>query len=662
MHRQASDRSQHGGAARSANNAQVAREGTAAATDSQATTQSLARQQTADSASEPMTPVAQHREVRDASPVTPALQHDAGAVSSTAAPVAPPATPARNHSRDRGTPAPAASSCNRCGQRRTAEAQADLLGTSAARFYQVQFADEGDGELITRLAPVPKDFECPLTHELMHDPVMTCDGHVYERWAIEQWFRQGRRASPLTNLELETTQLVSLRPLQRAIETYLQLRPELGSRERDRRAWESSAKRLQEEMLDQKDMLQGAQEEVAMLRRQLAERERLLRSLCMQPSLRLKTCLERAFEGGEMTPDSQETLKVELRRAEGEAIALAEMIERAHNAMDLGLTRESAQNEPVTRAWSGFVGMQQKPSHRTLLANEDIVEAEDTTTATKSCRACTPVCGPFPSFFGMDSGVVVQPPSSASRAPPADVCTPPKQPAFSSPSSFSDSLSPSSSSSAVLPPVPSPQAGCAVARAQERRQEQQFLAACERGDAQEVRLLLQHGVLPDCTDQYGNTGLVVAAFAGHLQTTQTLLAAGASVDIQAADGVSALMQASLCGHTEVSRCLLSADANVHLQATNGVSALMRASLSGHTTIVRLLVERKAELDMHAADGVTALMRAALNGHTQVARKLLEAKASLEAKDNCGRTASDYAAQRGQQEMLQLLAPSSPSAR
>ena len=30
-------------------------------------------------------------------------------------------------------------------------------------------------------------FECPITHEIMHDPVIDKDGNSYERVAIEAW-------------------------------------------------------------------------------------------------------------------------------------------------------------------------------------------------------------------------------------------------------------------------------------------------------------------------------------------------------------------------------------------------------------------------------------------------------------------------------------------
>jgi hypothetical protein len=46
-----------------------------------------------------------------------------------------------------------------------------------------------------------EQFCCPLTHLLMQDPVMTCDGHTYDRVAIEAWL-SSNDTSPMTGLEL----------------------------------------------------------------------------------------------------------------------------------------------------------------------------------------------------------------------------------------------------------------------------------------------------------------------------------------------------------------------------------------------------------------------------------------------------------------------------
>lgn len=48
---------------------------------------------------------------------------------------------------------------------------------------------------------------CPISHELMTDPVICCDGHSYERASIEKWF-EDHDSSPLTNAELENKDLI----------------------------------------------------------------------------------------------------------------------------------------------------------------------------------------------------------------------------------------------------------------------------------------------------------------------------------------------------------------------------------------------------------------------------------------------------------------------
>ena len=68
-----------------------------------------------------------------------------------------------------------------------------------------------------RLMPSPlKSFICPITMEMFKDPVLTSDGHTYERSAIEEWLEAGKRTSPLTN-EAITQKLTPNHTLRQAI-------------------------------------------------------------------------------------------------------------------------------------------------------------------------------------------------------------------------------------------------------------------------------------------------------------------------------------------------------------------------------------------------------------------------------------------------------------
>ena len=52
---------------------------------------------------------------------------------------------------------------------------------------------------------------CPITHEIMDNPVVADDGHSHSRAAIEAWFRANRTSS-LTNVVLESTRLSTAQP------------------------------------------------------------------------------------------------------------------------------------------------------------------------------------------------------------------------------------------------------------------------------------------------------------------------------------------------------------------------------------------------------------------------------------------------------------------
>jgi len=62
-------------------------------------------------------------------------------------------------------------------------------------------------------------FICPITREVMTDPVMATDGFTYERAAIEQWLRT-KSTSPQTNSKLSSTNLIPNHSLKSMIMEY----------------------------------------------------------------------------------------------------------------------------------------------------------------------------------------------------------------------------------------------------------------------------------------------------------------------------------------------------------------------------------------------------------------------------------------------------------
>ena len=75
------------------------------------------------------------------------------------------------------------------------------------------------GGTITTEDAVPNEFYCPITTELMIDPVMASDGFSYEREAIESWLRL-KQISPMTNEQLKNKELLPNRQLKKLIDDY----------------------------------------------------------------------------------------------------------------------------------------------------------------------------------------------------------------------------------------------------------------------------------------------------------------------------------------------------------------------------------------------------------------------------------------------------------
>ena len=71
----------------------------------------------------------------------------------------------------------------------------------------------------------PKSYSCPITCELMADPVSCADGHTYERAAITAWLK-ANDTSPVTNTTLPHIFLTPNHALRGAIDEWLDSHPD----------------------------------------------------------------------------------------------------------------------------------------------------------------------------------------------------------------------------------------------------------------------------------------------------------------------------------------------------------------------------------------------------------------------------------------------------
>ena len=86
--------------------------------------------------------------------------------------------------------------------REQARMQAEEEAQAASAHAQSQVARKATATAETEGERPPDVFTCPITQDLMIDPVLATDGHTYERRAIEDWL-VSHSTSPMTGAELE---------------------------------------------------------------------------------------------------------------------------------------------------------------------------------------------------------------------------------------------------------------------------------------------------------------------------------------------------------------------------------------------------------------------------------------------------------------------------
>ena len=70
----------------------------------------------------------------------------------------------------------------------------------------VLLAADRVGNAVSDDLDLPDEFKCPITCEVMQDPVIALDGHTYERSAIEAWLAVNM-SSPLTGAPMPAGEL-----------------------------------------------------------------------------------------------------------------------------------------------------------------------------------------------------------------------------------------------------------------------------------------------------------------------------------------------------------------------------------------------------------------------------------------------------------------------
>lgn len=91
--------------------------------------------------------------------------------------------------------------------------------TSSPREKEIKYFSKRKSLGSQPLEPL-QSFYCPITRDVMMDPVETSSGHTFERSAIEKWFSDGSKLCPLTLTVLDTSVLRPNKTLRQSIEEW----------------------------------------------------------------------------------------------------------------------------------------------------------------------------------------------------------------------------------------------------------------------------------------------------------------------------------------------------------------------------------------------------------------------------------------------------------
>ncbi|KAK6168546.1 hypothetical protein SNE40_021058 [Patella caerulea] len=187
-----------------------------------------------------------------------------------------------------------------------------------------------------------------------------------------------------------------------------------------------------------------------------------------------------------------------------------------------------------------------------------------------------------------------------------------------------------------------------------------LMVACDNGELNIVRELLEAGVDPNAVDNDNWSALLCAAKEGHLEIVIELLERDAAIEHRDMCGWTPLMWASYKGRVIVVQELLEKGANPNAEAEHNMTSLAWASGRGHIDIVVMLLEKGAKPNAADKYGTTPLIWAARKGIVEIVEALLAEGANADASGMNSWTPLLVATKGGYTEVVQALLKYDPN--
>jgi hypothetical protein len=182
---------------------------------------------------------------------------------------------------------------------------------------------------------------------------------------------------------------------------------------------------------------------------------------------------------------------------------------------------------------------------------------------------------------------------------------------------------------------------------------EEILADAEHDRTGAVLELLQLGLDVNTATPDGTTLLMTASRNGNLDLVDSLLKKHANHLVRNSFGDTALMLAAFAGQLAVVERLL--ELGGQQEHRDGWTALHYAAIGGRVDVARFLVAKGAKVDARAPNTQTALMLAAAAGNLDMVKFLIDEQADIKLKDHNGKTAMDVAEGKGNKQVAGYIA-------
>ncbi|EAX96362.1 hypothetical protein TVAG_337940 [Trichomonas vaginalis G3] len=181
-----------------------------------------------------------------------------------------------------------------------------------------------------------------------------------------------------------------------------------------------------------------------------------------------------------------------------------------------------------------------------------------------------------------------------------------------------------------------------------------LIFAAQYGQLDVVKYLISIGANKEAKDNNGNTSLIIASSKGHLHVVQYLISVGADKEAKNDNEETPIIIASKRGQIEVVQSLISVGANKEAKDKYGWTPLASASATIHLETVKYLISQKADKEVSVNGGATPLIIAAQNGQLEVVKYLISKRVDKKAAKNNEYTSLILASLNGHLEVVKYF--------